>query len=108
MSIKTLMLSFAVAAIPLAAGATGSASVAEACAGARHGGLEPTCGLDFFKKLQCKAYNRDGVTCGEVGMFEGEVGAPWGDGAGIFTCVNGCLKWLESKLPEQLPEQQQP
>jgi len=41
----------------------------------------------------CRAYNRDGITCQQVGFYEGQIGAPWGWNAGEFLCVNGCLKW---------------
>ena len=41
----------------------------------------------------CRAYNRDGITCQQVGFYEGQIGAPWGWNAGQFLCVNGCLKW---------------
>ncbi|MFW7381719.1 MAG: hypothetical protein ACOH5I_23120 [Oligoflexus sp.] len=43
----------------------------------------------------CYDYNRDGVSCEEVGMHEGQVAAPWGDESGLFRCVDGCLAWVE-------------
>ncbi|MBM4250792.1 MAG: hypothetical protein FJ146_02365 [Deltaproteobacteria bacterium] len=42
----------------------------------------------------CYAYNRDGRTCSFVGYSEGQVGTPWGQGAGTFRCTNGCLQYV--------------
>ena len=42
----------------------------------------------------CRAYNRDGVTCQQVGYYEGQVGQPWGFQSGTFRCVNQCLQFL--------------
>jgi hypothetical protein len=38
----------------------------------------------------CTAYNRDGLTCGQVGWGEGHAGCKW---EGSFRCEGGCLKW---------------
>jgi hypothetical protein len=42
----------------------------------------------------CKDYNRDGITCDQVGFDEGQVGYPWGYKSGKFRCENGCLAWV--------------
>lgn len=47
------------------------------------------------EQSSCLAYNRDGVTCEQVGLEEGQVAAPWGEAAGLFRCVDGCLDWVE-------------
>jgi hypothetical protein len=44
----------------------------------------------------CRYYNRDGITCNQVGFFEGQVGSPWGFDAGQFRCINGCLQYVGS------------
>ena len=41
----------------------------------------------------CRAFNRDGITCWQVGYVEGQTGVPWGFG-GVFQCFNGCLRWI--------------
>lgn len=46
-------------------------------------------------QISCQAYNRDGITCEQVDMYEGEIAAPWGTESGLFQCVNGCLHWVE-------------
>ena len=42
----------------------------------------------------CYAFNRDGRTCQDVGFSEGQVGYPWGEAAGQFSCVNSCLRYV--------------
>ncbi len=42
----------------------------------------------------CYNYNRDGISCSQVGFFEGQVGAPWGGIGGHFRCTTGCLQWV--------------
>ncbi|MEN9835553.1 MAG: hypothetical protein RL011_1746 [Pseudomonadota bacterium] len=44
--------------------------------------------------VACMAHNRDGTTCYAVGYREGQVGTPWGPNAGVFSCTNGCLRWV--------------
>jgi hypothetical protein len=53
----------------------------------------PICGHPTQKDF-CKEYNRDGISCDDVGFYEGQVGYPWGSHSGKFRCVNGCLAWL--------------
>ncbi len=49
---------------------------------------------DPGKKDICKDYNRDGVSCQDVGFHEGQIGYPWGEKSGKFRCENGCLAWV--------------
>ena len=44
--------------------------------------------------LDCHAYNRDGISCAQVGFTEGEQGSPWGESGGQFRCINNCLQWF--------------
>lgn len=46
------------------------------------------------QKNDCKDYNRDGITCDDVGFHEGQSGYPWGKKSGEFRCENGCLAWV--------------
>ena len=41
----------------------------------------------------CYSYNRDGISCAQVGYGESQVGVPWGFG-GVFKCQDGCLLWI--------------
>ena len=86
MSIKTFVLPLIVAAMPLTL-LGGPGSVSTGIAGFSHGST-----ATFWNS--CYAYNRDGVTCWQVGYVEGQRGAPWGEPAGQFLCVNSCLKWI--------------
>jgi hypothetical protein len=52
----------------------------------------PECGHPSHQDY-CKEYNRDGITCDQVGYQEGQLGYPWGYKSGQFRCVNGCLAW---------------
>lgn len=40
----------------------------------------------------CRAFNRDGRTCADVGYTEGQSGYPWGAAAGLFRCRQNCLE----------------
>jgi beta-glucanase (GH16 family) len=44
--------------------------------------------------LDCRAYNRDGITCEAVAYSEGQQGYPWGSGGGKFRCIKSCLQWI--------------
>ncbi|HET9237059.1 MAG TPA: hypothetical protein VFO10_07405, partial [Oligoflexus sp.] len=57
----------------------------------------PICGQPTQNDF-CKEYNRDGISCDDVGFYEGQVGYPWGNQSGKFRCVNGCLAWLGQAL----------
>ena len=48
----------------------------------------------------CRRYNRDGITCNQVGYSEGQYGYPWGPQNGQFQCFDSCLKYID---PNQYP-----
>ena len=77
MLIKTFALPLIVAAMPLTVFAWNSEST----------------------RAFCKTYNRDGVTCAQVGYVEGQQGAPWGLDHGQFRCMNGCLHFVADNTP---------
>lgn len=60
----------------------------------RWNGRIPWLSCGFAPPGDCRAYNRDGVTCREVGFADAQVGRPWGTAGGVFRCVDGCLQWL--------------
>jgi len=107
MSIKTFLMSVLFAATPtLAHAAVDSLNddAAEAmssdgtysteCHHGQPGGYYPAPGGYYGPRDDCRNYNRDGITCQQVGFYEGQSGAPWGYGAGQFRCTNGCLQWV--------------
>ena len=100
MFIKQIVMTIALAASSFTAFAAAPGSDAATPAGTAlstdssyaehyHGG-----GGNWWPTADCRYYNRDGVSCAQVGMFEGQVGAPWGFDAGQFRCINGCLQFL--------------
>lgn len=46
------------------------------------------------QQLDCRHYNRDGATCAQVGFGEGQSGSPWGQQAGMFVCMDRCLRYV--------------
>ena len=97
MSIKKLVMPLFVA-MPLVLGA--SLSFGSFCGHGYHchngyyGGYRGYYAPGFYGSSDfCRAYNRDGITCGAVGYVDGQTGVPWGFG-GVFQCTDGCLKWI--------------
>ncbi len=43
---------------------------------------------------RCLSVNRDGITCSQVGMAEGQIARPWNGVAGQFQCIDGCIKYI--------------
>lgn len=45
--------------------------------------------------VDCKQYNRDGLTCQQLGMFSGQTSCKWGS---VWRCEGACVRWQSAGM----------